>query len=486
MSAVEIVMPRLSDAMEQGTIVRWLKDVGDQVDVGDELVEVETDKATVIYEAEVAGLLSAILVQEGEAQQLGGADRAASAAQRRAAPASGRGRTPRRRRRHGARRRPPRDARRAPPRARARRRAERAAGHRPARAHPARRRRGRRRAAGRAAAPAAATRRRRAARAAPPRPAAAARSERLPLTSTQRVIAQRMAETIATVPHFRLSADVDFGEVLRLRKRLRAAVGDAAPTVNDIVVALAGARPARASRGQQLATPATRSSATSASTSASRWRAPARCSCRSCTTPTAARWARSRARRAALIERVRTSVEHARRPGRRHVHRLEPRHVRHQRVRLHHQRARGRDPLGRRRAAARARRRRRRRHARGPTRRSRSRAITARSTAPTAPPFWRACGRSSNPRRSSFCEHDQRSDRGRVPRRRPRRARRGARARRERDPLRRGHRRRRRRLRDDARPGREVRRRRASSTRRSRSSRCRRRLRQRRVAASGP
>ena len=49
-----------------------------------------------------------------------------------------------------------------------------------------------------------------------------------------------MAETTATVPHFRLSADVDFGEVLRLRKRLRSAVGDAAPTVNDIVVALAG------------------------------------------------------------------------------------------------------------------------------------------------------------------------------------------------------------------------------------------------------
>src|SRR6476661_7708209 len=65
-------MPRLSDAMEQGTIVRWLKDVGDQVEVGDELVEVETDKATVIYEAEISGLLSEILVQAGEAQQLGG------------------------------------------------------------------------------------------------------------------------------------------------------------------------------------------------------------------------------------------------------------------------------------------------------------------------------------------------------------------------------------------------------------------------------
>jgi pyruvate dehydrogenase E2 component (dihydrolipoamide acetyltransferase) len=52
------------------------------------------------------------------------------------------------------------------------------------------------------------------------------------------VIAQRMAETIATVPHFRLAVDVDFGEILRLRTRLRAAVGDGAPTVNDVVVAL--------------------------------------------------------------------------------------------------------------------------------------------------------------------------------------------------------------------------------------------------------
>jgi pyruvate dehydrogenase E2 component (dihydrolipoamide acetyltransferase) len=65
-------------------------------------------------------------------------------------------------------------------------------------------------------------------------------SERIPLTSIQRTIARRMAETVATVPHFRLSMDVDFGEVLRLRKRLRSAVGDGAPTVNDIVVALVG------------------------------------------------------------------------------------------------------------------------------------------------------------------------------------------------------------------------------------------------------
>ena len=293
MSAVEIVMPRLSDAMEEGTIVRWLKDVGDQVEVGDELVEVETDKATVIYEAEIAGLLSAILVQAGEAQQLGRADRAGSAATRWPPPA------PARRRPRPAPAQRDRSPRPSPAAARASwaSTSQRCTGTGP---------RGRIRLADVEAAADRPPLRRSRPRPPPPprhRPARATlrgggrgAAERLPLTSTQRVIAQRMAETIATVPHFRLSIDVDFGEILRLRTRLRTAVGDGAPTVNDIVVALDGARAARASRSQQLLRAATPSSATSASTSASPWRAPARCSCPSCATPTAARWARSRAR----------------------------------------------------------------------------------------------------------------------------------------------------------------------------------------------
>ena len=48
----DIVMPRLSDSMEEGTILRWLKSVGDEVAVGDELVEIETDKANMVYEAD--------------------------------------------------------------------------------------------------------------------------------------------------------------------------------------------------------------------------------------------------------------------------------------------------------------------------------------------------------------------------------------------------------------------------------------------------
>jgi pyruvate dehydrogenase E2 component (dihydrolipoamide acetyltransferase) len=67
----EIVMPRLSDSMEEGTILQWLKQVGDEVAVGDELVEIETDKANMAYESDVAGTLSEILVQEGETVAIG-------------------------------------------------------------------------------------------------------------------------------------------------------------------------------------------------------------------------------------------------------------------------------------------------------------------------------------------------------------------------------------------------------------------------------
>ena len=67
----EVVMPRLSDSMEEGTILRWLKQVGDEVAVGDELVEIETDKANMAYEADVAGTLSEILAKEGETLPIG-------------------------------------------------------------------------------------------------------------------------------------------------------------------------------------------------------------------------------------------------------------------------------------------------------------------------------------------------------------------------------------------------------------------------------
>src|SRR3954452_8902552 len=67
----EVVMPRLSDSMEEGTILTWLKQVGEEVAVGDELVEIETDKANMAYEADVAGTLQEILAKEGETLPIG-------------------------------------------------------------------------------------------------------------------------------------------------------------------------------------------------------------------------------------------------------------------------------------------------------------------------------------------------------------------------------------------------------------------------------
>jgi len=67
----DIAMPRLSDSMEEGTILKWAKRVGEEVAVGDELVEIETDKANMGYEADVAGTLLEILVQEDESAPVG-------------------------------------------------------------------------------------------------------------------------------------------------------------------------------------------------------------------------------------------------------------------------------------------------------------------------------------------------------------------------------------------------------------------------------
>src|SRR4051812_26094613 len=71
MSATLVQMPRLSDSMEEGTVVRWLKEPGDVVARGDALVEIETDKATMVYEAEADGILGEQLVAEGEVAALG-------------------------------------------------------------------------------------------------------------------------------------------------------------------------------------------------------------------------------------------------------------------------------------------------------------------------------------------------------------------------------------------------------------------------------
>jgi len=64
---VEIIkMPRLSDTMEEGTVASWLKKVGDEVEEGDILAEIETDKATMEFESFYSGTLLYVGIQEGE------------------------------------------------------------------------------------------------------------------------------------------------------------------------------------------------------------------------------------------------------------------------------------------------------------------------------------------------------------------------------------------------------------------------------------
>ncbi len=67
----DVAMPRLSDSMEEGTILKWLKSDGDEVKRGDELVEIETDKANMTYEADQEGVLK-IVAQEGDTLPVGG------------------------------------------------------------------------------------------------------------------------------------------------------------------------------------------------------------------------------------------------------------------------------------------------------------------------------------------------------------------------------------------------------------------------------
>jgi pyruvate dehydrogenase E2 component (dihydrolipoamide acetyltransferase) len=70
--AIEVCMPRLSDTMEEGKVLTWLKQVGDQVEIGDIIAEVETDKADMEMEALDEGTLIQILVPAGGSVPVGG------------------------------------------------------------------------------------------------------------------------------------------------------------------------------------------------------------------------------------------------------------------------------------------------------------------------------------------------------------------------------------------------------------------------------
>lgn len=251
-----IMMPALSAGMEEGTIARWLKAAGDAVAKGDVIVEIETDKATMEYEAEADGVLGAIvaadgatvpvnapiavLLAAGESASAPGGDAAPAAAAPAPAPAAAA------------------PAPRAEPEV-----AERRAEARPTRiaASPLARRIARDRgvalegltgsgARGRIvrvdveqasrtamAAPVAAVAppdaQPVAQRPTPQRPDAPHHA--VPNSGVRKVIARRLSEAKATIPHFYLNASCEIDALLDLRKRLNAA-GPHKLSINDFVI----------------------------------------------------------------------------------------------------------------------------------------------------------------------------------------------------------------------------------------------------------
>ncbi len=213
-------MPRLSDSMTEGTIVRWLKADGDEVRRGEEIVEVETDKATVGYEAEASGPLSirapegAVVAVGAVIAVLGTADDVPAASAPAAATATAR-----------------------------------------VKASPLARRIARElgvelsglsgsgpqgrviksdvmAAAGNGGDVARGTAQQPREVDVAPRPAD---GEVVELTRTQSLIARRMAQSRGTVPEFSLEVDVDMTGALEMRRELKA-ISEPAPSLNDIIV----------------------------------------------------------------------------------------------------------------------------------------------------------------------------------------------------------------------------------------------------------
>jgi len=253
--ADDLVMPRLSDTMERGTVARWLKQVGDPVRAGDVVAEIETDKATMEYQSDLDGVLLKIVVGDGETAELGAtigvvgeagetvADAAPAAAVADAAPA------------------PAVAAAGAPP---ARAAASAGTGGGPIKASPIARRIAEengldlRELAGRGSGPdgrivrtdverliSRAGRREEL----PPPPSAVVTQHAAPAEATiveptriQTVIARRMLEAKTTVPHFYLTAEVDMGRAGEIRAELNAALAADGEkvSVNDLIVRACG------------------------------------------------------------------------------------------------------------------------------------------------------------------------------------------------------------------------------------------------------
>ncbi len=216
-------MPKLSDSMADAVIIRWLVAPGDAFARGEALIEVETDKATVVYEAEADGTLDAILVPEGAAAAIG--EPIATLANGRVEPSKEDGPAPAQRDGAGT------------ERPNASPVARRTAVELGVSLHGIV-----------GSGPGGRITREDVQRAASVSGARAQRSEAvggkgevetLELTATQATIARRMAESARTIPVFTVSSDVDMSLITELRRGARR---EGAPSLNDFVVkAAAGA-----------------------------------------------------------------------------------------------------------------------------------------------------------------------------------------------------------------------------------------------------
>ncbi|MER7544841.1 dihydrolipoamide acetyltransferase family protein [Actinomadura sp.] len=267
----DILMPRLSDTMEEGVISSWQKKPGDEVAVGDVIVDIETDKAVMEFEAYEAGVLEEILVPEGESAAIGApiARIAPAGGAKQTAPAEPAG-EPEPEPRPEAEAEPEAAAPESEPAAEpasaapAARAPERSAATRPPSSPLARRLardhgidlatltgsgpggrivRADIEAAIRGGAPAKAPAAPAAApaAAAPSAPPAQARAEdadveAVPLNRFQKVAAKRLSESKREAPHFYLNREVDAEALLAFRKTLNEALAPEKVSVNDLIV----------------------------------------------------------------------------------------------------------------------------------------------------------------------------------------------------------------------------------------------------------
>ena len=66
-----IILPKWGMTMTEGTVAKWFKQIGDAVEAGENLVEIQTEKVSTIIEAPISGRITAILIQEGETVPVG-------------------------------------------------------------------------------------------------------------------------------------------------------------------------------------------------------------------------------------------------------------------------------------------------------------------------------------------------------------------------------------------------------------------------------